>query len=391
MPTVNEELFDAYVRHQTFLLRYAGGLRNELIELLTESEIETRRVLIHYLNRLPDRDLTSAKSKRWVASLTKALNRVRGKAWDKVDKRAFEDFKQLALNEATVASTFIAGAVPATIGLTIPPVTQLSAVVNAYPFEGRTLKQWMRRTRAADVDRMLNAAKVGVIQGLTPTVLTRQIIGTKRAKFRNGLMRKAFRDMEAVLLTVTSGVQNEAKQLLYKENADIIEEELYIATLDARTTIECAALDHTRHPIGDGPMPPRHIRCRSLRVPLISAAALHLRGFDSRTERELLQEYTNNANLRPVTTRSALPYGHKLRYDAYTRSRADDLVGQVPAKVSYSEWLEKQTVAFQNQVLGRTRAQLFRRGEITLDKFIARNGDTLTLDQLRNRGLNIPD
>jgi hypothetical protein len=44
------------------------------------------------------------------------------------------------------------------------------------------------------------------------------------------------------------------------------------------------------------------------------------------------------------------------------RQRKRDLTGQVPAKLSYDQWLRTQTKEFQDEVLGPRRAQMFRDG-----------------------------
>jgi hypothetical protein len=59
--------------------------------------------------------------------------------------------------------------------------------------------------------------------------------------------------------------------------------------------------------------------------------------------------------------------------------------GQVPKDVTYQEWLRRQPPEFQDDVLGPTRAQLFRDGDVSLDRFVDESGEQLTLDQLRIR------
>lgn len=57
--------------------------------------------------------------------------------------------------------------------------------------------------------------------------------------------------------------------------------------------------------------------------------------------------------------------------------------GQVSEKETYQSWLGKQSAAFQDDVLGPTKGKLFREGGVTLDRFVDRNGASLTIDQLR--------
>jgi hypothetical protein len=76
------------------------------------------------------------------------------------------------------------------------------------------------------------------------------------------------------------------------------------------------------------------------------------------------------------------------RNKAIARERekwAEENIGEVPKDVTYQDWLRKQSVSFQDEVLGPTRAQLFRDGGMTLDRFVDNSGHEYTLDQLRQR------
>lgn len=391
MTTANEEILDRYIRHQTYLLRYVGGLRNRLLPYLIVTESDLYDAIVAWVSRVPDRQfLAGPKGRDWQKNFERILRGVRRKAWRKVEQDFYNEMLQLSVNEAAGAAATIQGAVPVTLNMALPTAAQLHAIVNSFPFEGQTLKEWVAITEEADVRRMLRYAKVGITQGKTPTQMAREIIGTKAAGYRDSQARKAFKDLESVLLTLTNGIQNEAKQALYEANSDLIKEELYVATLDVNTTIECAGNDGKLFKRGEGPIPPLHFRCRSLRVPYINPDNLGNRGFDSSTEKELLQEYSKATNIGSIKSRDDLPYGHKTSFDAFARKRRREMMGQVPGRTTYNDWLKKQTKDFQDRVLGPTRAEMFRKGEISLDKFIARDGDTLTLEELRQLGYEIP-
>lgn len=390
--TSNEQILDRYIRHQTYLLRYAGGLRNQVLPDLVATEKKLYDAIVEWIAKADgDRTLTGTSGRQWQRDFEAVLNQVRMPAWDNVSSEIESQLKELAVSEAAVGATIIESSLPVVIGLNLPPAAKLVAIVNSQPFEGRTLKEWMERTAQADVQKMLTYAKIGIVQGQTPTEVARGIIGTRAAKYSDGIARKAFKDVESVILTLTNGIQNEAKQALYEANADIIDQELYVATLDVRTTIECAANDGQVFPRGEGPIPPLHFRCRSLRVPYINPENLRNRGYDSSTEKQLLQEYSEQANIPAVNKRADLPRGYKTDFDEFARKRRRDLVGQVPAQTSYNDWLKTQSKEFQDQVLGPTRAEMFRKGEVSLDKFVARDGDVLTLDELRRKGLEVPN
>jgi hypothetical protein len=64
----------------------------------------------------------------------------------------------------------------------------------------------------------------------------------------------------------------------------------------------------------------------------------------------------------------------------YQRASMD---GPVDGRTTYQSWLKRQDAEFQNEVLGVERAELFRSGRVTLDRFVDDQGVTLTLKQLR--------
>lgn len=99
----------------------------------------------------------------------------------------------------------------------------------------------------------------------------------------------------------------------------------------------------------------------------------------------MLNEFIEQNNLPRVTSRDALPYGTKGKFDRYSRQRVRELVGPVPADTTYSEWLTGQSKQFQEDVLGVTKAQLFRDGDLTLDRFVDRAGNELNLNEIAKR------
>jgi len=71
----------------------------------------------------------------------------------------------------------------------------------------------------------------------------------------------------------------------------------------------------------------------------------------------------------------------KAKRDAW----ADENIGSTPSNVTYQDWIKRQPAKFQDEVLGPTRARLFREGGVPLDKFVDASGKQYNLDQLRTR------
>jgi SPP1 gp7 family putative phage head morphogenesis protein len=194
----------------------------------------------------------------------------------------------------------------------------------------------MYRTFGAAVSRdVRQAIQAGVIEGKTTPSIAREI--------RQMVNNRSRRQAEAVVRTATNHIASTARAAVTERNADIFEGERYTATLDGRTTIFCASQDGKIYPVGVGPQPPSHFSCRSVRVPLVKQE-FRVPGFE------------------------------------YQRASMD---GPVDGRTTYQSWLKRQDPDFQNEVLGVERAELFRSGRVTLDRFVDDQGVTLTLKQLR--------
>ncbi|MDX7985990.1 phage head morphogenesis protein [Xenorhabdus sp. 12] len=117
-----------------------------------------------------------------------------------------------------------------------------------------------------------------------------------------------------------------ASQAFYKENSDLIKEEELSVILDNKTSAICRALSGHRYPVGEGPMPPLHPRCRSKRLPIL-----------------------NDKHVNLIVTE---PIG---------RSEWGE--------ENYYEWLSRQPAKRQDLVLGPTRGKLFRDGGLSSERF----------------------
>jgi hypothetical protein len=70
--------------------------------------------------------------------------------------------------------------------------------------------------------------------------------------------------------------------------------------------------------------------------------------------------------------------------DPGTRASMD---GQVPANLTYYDWLGRQSAAVQKDVLGPTRYDMWKNGGVTPDRFVNDKGKMLTLNELRRQSV----
>jgi SPP1 gp7 family putative phage head morphogenesis protein len=196
------------------------------------------------------------------------------------------------------------------------------------------------------------AIRVGYAQGQTTEEIVKVIRGTKAANFSDGILGGvAKREGSAIVRTSIQQVSNQAQQAVYEANSDLVEAYEFIATLDDKTTTQCASLDRQVFPLGEGPIPPLHVNCRSVTIPKV-------KGVD-------LSEGRQRASV------------------------GADGGEPVDGRLSYFEWLKTQPAAFQDDAIGETRAQLLRRGGLSAEQFaklnLGRDFQPLTLDQMRQK------
>jgi SPP1 gp7 family putative phage head morphogenesis protein len=364
----NQEFFDALVRHQVGLLRVSGTIRNEMTRLLDATEKDLAKQITTILAKHNGFD--SPASVRRMETLLKVIRNTRGTTWTDVNKGWVKDLIDVSKTEPTFTNALLEASFPVQFEAVIPTPEFLRGIAITRPFEGRTLTQWARKQKVDDLRRIEDAIKIGMIQGESSQTIARRVVGTASQGGRNGVTQATRRAANAVTRTAVNAMSNQARSEFYKANKDIFSEELYVATLDSRTTPQCQSLDGKRFPVGVGPMPPIHMACRSLRVALINGKVVGERPQRDFTQKGLLRDYSKDKGIKAPAKRKDLPHGHKGKFDEFARGEMRRRTGTAPAKQTYEQWLSKQPKDFIHDVLGPTKGEAFRQGKIKLDRFV---------------------
>lgn len=373
--TANEQFLDAMIRHQIYLMRLSGKVRNDIFKLLEATEADMQAEILRRLKNIGDSGLTPSNITKMNA-LIKVLRAMRQAAWKQAEQAWIDDMIDLAKSEPAFVAGIAKTVAPVTLIMDLPTTRQLKSIVTSRPFEGRTLRQWARSLAATDLRRMEDAIKIGMVQNENNAQIARRVASAANLSKNNAA---------SVTRTAVNHVANQAKQDFFKANPLSFAKEMYVATLDSNTTAICQSLDGKMFEMGKGRIPPVHFNCRSIRVAILNDQVLGNRPMKPVTERQLLREFTKKEGIPTVTSRGALPRGYRGSFDKFGRQRTRELVGRVPANVNYQDFLKRQSASFQNDVLGNTKGRLFRRGGLTVDNFVNRVGDELTLSQLASR------
>lgn len=379
--TINEELLDAAIRHQIFLLRYSGHVRNRVTEVLNRTEEELARRIRDQLRN--SQGLASPVEFRRLQALLASLTAIRQKGWKEATKLLLNDIEELAYREPIILQNIYTTPLPVYVNTVLPSAEFLKSVALSKPFEGRLLKDWAATMESDDIRRMHAAVQAGMVAGEDHATIARRVVGTARLRGVDGATETTRRQVQSIIRTAVQHVANDARDGFFDLNKDLFTEEQFVATLDSRTTPICRALDGKKFKVGDGPRPPLHFNCRSLRVAAINGTLLGDRPAKPVAERLLVREYAKKEGLGDISSRANLPHGSKGAYDDWARGRIRAMTGPVPASQTYQTWLTGQSKAFQDEVLGETKGKLFRDGGLKLDKFVdLRTGREFSLDEL---------
>lgn len=362
----NDNIRDDLIRHRVELQRFADGLAARVRRIINRAEPAMRAALKARLERElrvnPVRGVLSTKRMQGIAAFVKALN---DPTFAEVNSVIRAELTELVKLEAAVSAAIIEGNLPVVAALSIPNARALRSIVYARPMQNKILRDWLAGYEANDRRRIMDEIRQGMIFSETPTQISRRIYGTQALGGSDGVRQITRRGATALANTTTAAIFAGALAAVYAANSNVVKKEQYVATLDSRTTPICRSLDGNVYKRGKGPHPPIHINCRSVRVPVIDGRKLGVRPANAATERQL-------RGLRGPARRRAV----------------EKLVGQVPGDTTYQVWLGRQSVAFQNEVLGPTRGVLFRKGGLTLDRFVDSSGHQYTLDELFAREAN---
>lgn len=323
MASPADRLIDEAVLHRIALSRYSTATVRKVLALLNRTD-----------QRLVDRILRADNEGRDPIQLENLLREVRAlqaDGWTVLRGQLGEDIGGLADVERIFSERLVRQA-GQTAGLALttnaPTTAQVVAAVNARPFQGRFLKDWLSDAEAGAAKRVRDTLRQGFVEGRSVTALVREIRGTRANGYRDGVLEISRRGAEAMVRTALTHTAAVSARETYEAMG--VEEATFLAVLDSRTTLTCANLNGQTFNLERFPWPPRHINCRSTSMPVVKGMPM------------------------------------------------------VEAP-SYADWLKRQNDEVQKDILGVRKAQLFRDGRLTLDRFTDNAGRVLTLEQLKAR------
>lgn len=392
---LSEELVDIATRHQVYLERYKAGLLKATDPLFQR----LNREIMAVLNELKDADLsvlTELERVKLVADIREGNVAAYKEHLDALilQLRDLADYsREFELESIDTA----------TIDAVEPDDSSAPALwpaVIARPMSatGKLLAAWLGAWMGNEVTRSEDIVRRAIAEGWTVARLATAFRGTKAGDYKNGLFGSARRNTATTINTAVQHVSATSRAHTMEhtvlapkgatgKNGPKVNAEgqvtsipraarqaaeragikvgtkvrlmgyRWISILDSVTSQTCRSLDQQVFEFNKGPLPPAHPNCRSSIIA------------------EIIGQYLKRG-----------PSGRFVKRDERTAVGAKG-VEKVDGTVKYYEWLKSQPPEFQNDALGVTRAELFRKGGMSAATFarlnLGRNFQPLTLDEMR--------
>lgn len=327
------------------LLRFDAGVRRKITSLLLEMQREL-------VARLATEDLTEYNQKRLNALLNES-KKIIDDNYDSMSELMTTKLKGLAEVSAKQAGRSVENVLGVKVGVGLPTETHLKTLVSDTLIQGAPSKAWWKRQAGDTAFRFSQAVRQGVAQGETTQQIVARVVGRVGEP---GVMDISRQNAYALVNTSTQAVAAKARLAFYKENADIIKGVRQVSTLDSKTTDICKAYDGAEFTLDGEPINttlpfnsgvPRHWNCRSVEVPI------------TKTFKEM---------------------GVKMGELKRLRASED---GQVDGNMKFEDFLKTKSREWQDEALGKGRAELWREGKITIRDLLDQSGNPLTLKQLK--------
>jgi hypothetical protein len=342
---MDQELFDLVISNALDILRLSAYERAQTVARLKAMEKEL-------LKRLSEEQLSigeRAKLNKVVQDTDEIIDIAYTRLQNDLNVRGIAEM----VSDTTAESLSIVFGIDA---IAVPTTDYFKSLASDILIQGAPSADWWRGQSENIKLKFAAQLRQGLANGETNQQIISRIVGKKGVP---GVMDIARRDAASLVQTSVQTVANDARRATFKSNDDIVKGLRQVSTLDTHTSIVCVAYsgegwDLDYKPLGPKNLPfnggtPRHFNCRSVEVPI------------TKTFKEIGIDIPE----APGTTRASSD-------------------GQIDVNTSFNDYLERKGRKYQNEVLGKGRAELWRKGKITLKDLVDGQGRPVSLEYLHN-------
>jgi hypothetical protein len=341
--SVNQQIADQLVRRQLRAGRVETTLRQQVFAQLAILESEIVSALKS--NDPTERQLLARRRRAIEVLMTEEIDPLIQARYERLAGLLDAAMLRLGQSEATAVQTVVNETAEDEVIDALPSERQLRAgiVHGFFPSPARpvdpstTASDWWIRAATRVSQSVRDTLMVGVALEEHLTELSRRIRGTAEDGFADGVLGRAKTDAARLLTTQMTNTVNEARMATGDRNPQRLMA-VHTSILDSKTSLLCLSRHGLRYSLPDHePIghtipylngPPYHPNCRSAMAIAVATGG-------------------------PIMQESA------------------------------TAWLRRQGPAVQDEVLGPTRARMFREGKLTAKSLLeASSGKPLTLEEL---------
>lgn len=356
--SAQKALLDALSQHQAYLYRASSQNVNDLIKVFDQLSNEQLLKLGELFEDLTDSERKAlqglnfssrAKASRNIEEIKATLNE-----WlSSLNTELLAIFEQSAI----ALAVYEAGYTVALMGETLKTDGEkIYQQAKKAPFSGGQLVDYLFSDIAANLRKKVEyVIRDGFSQGQTNQQIINRIKGRKSLDYKDGLLQSERYVIERQVRTARSHVSNAAYIDVYKALG--YEYVKVVATLDGRTCKYCASVDGRVYHIDDQTRPcfPVHPHNRTTYV-----------GCD---------RDGNIGGVRPFVM-------DERKVKDIPKEERKHLIGQLDANTSFKEFFDQSDEFFQRTWLGKSKYELYKKGEYSIDKFA---------DPLNKRGYTLAE
>jgi len=356
--SAQKALLDALSQHQAYLYRASSQSVNDLIKVFDQLSNEQLLKLGKLFEDLTDSERKALQGLNF-SSRAKASRNI-----EEIKVTLSEWFSSLSTElpaifeqSAIALAVYEAGYTVALMGETLKTDGEkIYQQAKKAPFSGGQLVDYLFSDIAANLRKKVEyVIRDGFSQGQTNQQIINRIKGRKSLDYKDGLLESERHVVERQVRTARNHVGNAAYIDVYKALG--YEYVKVVATLDGRTCKYCASIDGKVYHIDDPTRPrfPVHPNNRTTYV-----------GCD---------KDGNIAGQRPFVM-------DERKVKDIPKEERKHLIGQLDANTSFKEFFDQSDEFFQRTWLGKSKYELYKKGEYSIDKFA---------DPLNKRGYTLAE
>lgn len=239
---------------------------------------------------------------------------------------------------------------PANMEAHLPPENILKTIAKDTLVLGSPTSEWWDKQSKDVIFRYKGAVRQGVTLGETNQQIVRRV---------KDVMRIATRNARSLVQTSVSSISNESRRATFRQNSDVVKGQKWISALDGNVCEMCMARADKEWELNGTPI--------GHSVPF-SIPPIHY----------------NDRCIMTAITKTFAELGFPDIPEPRPGQRAS-VSGPVDANTTLDDFFKTKGKAWQEETMGKGRAELWRDGKINLENLINGEGRPLTIDELRRK------